>query len=55
MEWPGRREGVGQEEREESLFPGRKAGLGAGLEIREKEDGKIGAGWQGAWRTAGKS
>lgn len=41
MGWPGRREGVSQEEREESLLPGRKAGLGAG------------GGWQDQCRPAG--
>ena len=36
-------EGVRQEKREDSMLSGRRTNLGEGLEIREKEDGKINA------------
>lgn len=34
---------VSQEKREDSMLSGRRTNLGEGLEMREKEDGKINA------------
>lgn len=40
---PGIQKEVSQEKREDSMLSGRRTNLGEGLEMREKEDGKINA------------